>query len=87
MPRPRSLDGKNENVTVKVSKPLLAEIDAARGSRSRSDWGRDAFLAALGRKQATEPLGGRTAAKDCEHPDFRGVKGVCPDCLEWVGKS
>jgi hypothetical protein len=48
MPRPRSPEGKNENLCVRVSETLLAEIDAARGERSRSDWGRDAFLAALG---------------------------------------
>jgi hypothetical protein len=23
--------------------------------------------------------------KNCRHPDFRGVKGVCPDCHELVG--
>jgi hypothetical protein len=55
MPRPRSPQGKNENVCVRVSETLLAEIDAARGARSRSDWGRDAFLAALGHDPA--PLG------------------------------
>jgi len=22
--------------------------------------------------------------KNCKHPNFRGVKGVCPDCHEWV---
>ena len=22
---------------------------------------------------------------DCPHENFRGVKGVCPDCLQWVG--
>ena len=24
------------------------------------------------------------APKNCKHPNFRGVKGVCPDCCEWV---
>ena len=58
MPRPKSPDGKNENVCIKVSPLLLAEIDAARGRQSRSDWGRDAFIAALGAK---EPARGRRA--------------------------
>jgi hypothetical protein len=22
---------------------------------------------------------------DCLHENFRGVKGVCPDCKQWVG--
>ena len=22
--------------------------------------------------------------KNCKHPNFRGIKGVCPDCHEWV---
>ena len=30
-----------------------------------------------------EPAPGRTPA-NCKHPNFRGVKGVCPDCCEWV---
>lgn len=87
MPRPKSLDGNNETVSVKVSESLRDAIDDARGRRSRSDWGRDAFLAALGSKLATVPLSGGAATKGCDHPNFRGVKGVCPDCLEWVGKS
>ena len=24
--------------------------------------------------------------KNCKHPNFRGVKGVCSDCREWVAK-
>ena len=30
-----------------------------------------------------EPEPERTP-KNCKHPNFRGVKGVCPDCCEWV---
>ncbi len=26
------------------------------------------------------------APKNCKHRNMRGVKGVCPDCQEWVTK-
>jgi hypothetical protein len=53
MPRPKSREGNSEQLCIKVSIALLEEIDAARGERSRPDWGRDAFLAALGHKPAS----------------------------------
>lgn len=52
MPRPKSREGNSEQLCIKVSIALLEEIDAARGEQSRPDWGRNAFLAALG-----HPLG------------------------------
>ena len=49
VPRPKSREGNSEQMCVKVSLGLLEQIDAKRGSQSRSDWGRAAFLAAIGR--------------------------------------
>jgi hypothetical protein len=48
MPRPKTREGNSEQLCIKVSIALLEEIDAARGEQSRPDWGRNAFLAALG---------------------------------------
>lgn len=55
MPRPRSPEGKNVNVCVKVSDAMLKAIDTARGEQSLSDWGRDAFLAALSPQPGPQP--------------------------------
>jgi len=58
MPRPKTREGNSEQFCVRVSLDLLEEIDAARGELSRPDWGRDAFLAALGHAAAKSRTGG-----------------------------
>ncbi len=103
-------------MTTRFSEPEAAEIDAARGNTSASEWLREVALTAArapGRKpKPTDaititvddrmPTGtaafvsrGKVTAfnigpepdrvpKNCKHPNFRGIKGVCPDCHEWV---
>lgn len=89
-------------MTSRFSEPEAAEIDAARGSTDRSSWLRSAALAIARRTppppapkpaQPSEPVYVNTDTpeperkpKNCKHPNFRGVKGVCPDCQEWVTK-
>lgn len=36
---------------------------------------------------AAEPGQPQTAGKNCKHKNMRGVKGVCPDCNDWVVKK
>jgi hypothetical protein len=45
--RPRSPDGNNVAITVKVSDNAAAAIDEARGELTRSAWARDTLTAAL----------------------------------------
>ena len=44
--RPKLPEGKRVTISVKVSESEAAPIDAARGERDRSAWGRDAMLGA-----------------------------------------
>lgn len=46
MPRPKTPDGHRIPVTIKLSEPEAAEIDAARGDTERIPWMREAILAA-----------------------------------------
>ena len=102
-------------VAVRMTPQEMADLDAARGQVSRSEWLRRILLGAEPRLSGkfsaiTLPrvaaagcnLGDAVAAiaaarpaplrepeperapKNCKHPNFRGVKGVCPDCCEWV---
>jgi hypothetical protein len=55
MPRPKSPDGKRIPMTTRFSEPEAAEIDAARGNTDRSEWLREAALAAA-RASGRKPL-------------------------------
>jgi len=82
-------------MSARFSEPEAAEIDAARGTTDRSAWLRTAALIVARGKRTPrpEPVYVNTETpeperkpKNCKHPNFRGVKGVCPDCSTWVGK-
>jgi excinuclease UvrABC nuclease subunit len=87
-----TINARNRAIGTKFSEAEAALIDAARGTTSRSEWLRTATLTYARRLNATtaradthtpEP---ERKPKNCKHPNFRGVKGVCPDCQEWIGK-
>jgi hypothetical protein len=89
-------------MSARFSEPEAAEIDAARGATDRSAWLRSAALIVARGKQSAPPRKPapqpeavyvntdipepERKPKNCKHPNFRGVKGVCPDCQEWVTK-
>lgn len=86
MPRPESPEGPWVTIPVRVRESLLARIDAARGDRNRSEWGRAAMEAAVGSDvpvSRPEPVNGapEPAAKSPERPAERpraAVKTVTP---------
>jgi len=51
MARPKTPQGKRITICIKVSEEQAALIDTARGNRDRSEWGRDALLAAAERQR------------------------------------
>jgi hypothetical protein len=56
MARTQTPDGKRVTICIKVSEPEAAVIDAARGTLTRSAWGRDALIAqSAGRAPAVKP--------------------------------
>jgi GIY-YIG catalytic domain len=87
-----TINARTRPMGTKFSEAEIAEIDAVRGTVSRSEWLRTACLhAARGEITVapTTPLSTETPQpqpKSCKHPNFRGVKGVCPDCNTWIGK-
>lgn len=97
MARPKSPEGKRVTICAKFSEAQAAEIDAARGHADRSEWLRQAALAAAERQRMPA---GRTdrqadavrqnlAAADgnCPHPPKRVNKGLCGACGTYVGTS
>jgi len=53
--RPRSPDGNNVAITIKVSDRVAEALDAARGELSRSEWARGTITAALDGSLMTPP--------------------------------
>ena len=97
MARPKTLQGKRVTICIKVSEEQATLIDAARGIRDLSAWGRDALLAAAERqhppaghvdRQAQAVRQNRAAANgDCPHPKARINKGLCGACGTYVGTT
>jgi hypothetical protein len=89
-------NARNKAISMRFSETEAAEIDAARGAVSRSEFLRTACLAVARRGQGkpvrlidvppkTTLLPPRIP-KNCRHVGMRLSKGVCPDCSEWVVK-
>jgi hypothetical protein len=60
--RPRSPDGNNVAITIKVSDNAASAIDSARGGLTRSAWARGTLLAALGTSPVAAAGAGPPAA-------------------------
>lgn len=72
MPRHASPDSHRIPLTIKLSEPELARLDAARGSATRPEFARSAILAALGGdliSPVTMPASRPAPARRAESPD------------------
>jgi hypothetical protein len=100
MSRPKTPAGKRVTICIKVSEEDAAVIDQARGTRSRSDWGREALLEHAAPRRPVRPrpptrvVTAAALAKEraqdrrepgCPHPKARIAKGLCNACGTYVG--
>jgi hypothetical protein len=88
MTRKKTPDGKRVLMAAKVSEPVAAAVDAARGMQTRSAWIQDAIAAKLAGEVKTAPAVPARAVSApyvCPHPKARVIKGRCWACGASVG--